>query len=290
MSMHIDWPEEIEASVDTLPDRAPGEYAAAGRRAVRRRRLAVSTLGLCAVALVGSIGWAALPDGSSAPADAPVASDPNGGSAQEDEPAGRFHRGGLVTFTRAGLDVRDGVEVVRRVDNPLGLKAPYDSIGLVLRHDGVITWMSLEASKPDGSPLVHEPWDPAQNADEISVAAESGWPTFDLWLAESVAVQTGQPTLRLAAMEEDGTLRAAEDGVRLLDQETNPHLPEYGGTGTLGVAMLRWREQTWFVLVARYGDRQDVIETFAARKAGGADDIESFLDFARDHFEEPGPA
>ena len=34
---------------------------------------------------------------------------------------------------------------------------------------------------------------------------------------------------------------------------------------------------------------QDAIGTFAASKAGGADDIESFLDFARDHFDEGGP-
>jgi hypothetical protein len=120
-------------------------------------------------------------------------------------------------------------------------------------------------------------------------AAESGWPTFDLWLAADVALQKGQPGLTLATLADDGTLSPGEDGVQILDQQPDPDLPDYVNDSAIasGVAMLRWRGETWFVLVARYDD-QDAVTTVAASKAAGANDIESFLDFARDRVDEGG--
>jgi len=146
----------------------------------------------------------------------------------------------------------------------------------VVEHAGTTTWMLLETG-PRGGGGSYE--------DEV----DSGWPTFDLWLADSVALQKGQPGLRLATLAEDGTLSPGEDGVQILDQLPNPDIPEYVDESATasGVAMLRWRGETWFVLAVRYDD-QDAITTVAASKAPGADDIESFLDFMRDHVDEGG--
>ena len=78
MSTQIDWREEIDSSVKHLPDRSPAEYVAAGRRAVRRRRVAAGVAGLTAVVMVGGIGWAVTR------ADAPVAGDPAAPSSSKD--------------------------------------------------------------------------------------------------------------------------------------------------------------------------------------------------------------
>ena len=45
-----------------------------------------------------------------------------------------FPYAGLVNYSTEGLVVREGVEVVRRVENPMGLKSPESSIGLVVEH------------------------------------------------------------------------------------------------------------------------------------------------------------
>ena len=197
-------------------------------------------------------------------------------SAPMSEVEEQFPHGGLVKYTTKGLKVREGVEVVRRVDNPMGLESPKSSVGLVVEHAGTTTWMLLETG-PRGGGGSYE--------DEV----DSGWPTFDLWLADSVALQKGQPGLRLATLAEHGTLSPGEDGVQILDQLPNPDIPEYVDESATasGVAMLRWRGETWFVLAVRYDD-QDAITTVAASKAPGADDIESFLDFMRDHVDEGG--
>ena len=197
-------------------------------------------------------------------------------SAPQSELDEKFPQAGLVNYTTNRLVVRKGAEIVRRVDNPMGLESPKSSVGLVVEHAGTTTWMLLETG-PRGGGGSYE--------DEV----DSGWPTFDLWLADSVALQKGQPGLRLATLAEDGTLSPGEDGVQILDQLPNPAIPEYVDESATasGVAMLRWRGETWFVLAVRYDD-QDAITTVAASKAPGADDIESFLDFMRDHVDEGG--
>ena len=194
-------------------------------------------------------------------------------AAESDE---QFPYAGLVRYSTKGLVLNDDVEVVRRIENPLGLQSPKSSIGLVVEHAGATTWMLLTASHSGGS---------GSTEDE----AQSGWPTFDLWLADNVALQTGRPRLALATLAEDGTLKPSEDGVQILEQEANPDLPDYVSDSATasGVAMLQWRGETWFVLAARY-DGHDAVTTFAASKTGGADDIESFLDFARERADEGG--
>jgi hypothetical protein len=379
VSTDVDWRTEIDSSVEHLPDRPPAEYVAAGRRAVRRRRLVAAVVGGLTAVVVG-VGWAATSGGPAHRSGPPIANDSQpsrssgteesrtdlpwdprgaparvssdnelqiregaivherrddlypgkdtdsvaldltykgkrwwvalewgeGGATTSQSPAGeyqnsfddfvadatagggmtsvpedkneeRYPYAGIVNFTSTdGLVVRDGAEVVRRVDDPLGREPEGSSVGLVVEYAGKTTWMLLDTSHGGGSGTTED-------------AAESGWPTFDLWLADDVALQNGGHRLTLATFADDGTLRPGEDGVQILDQQANPDLPAYvGDTATAsGVAMLRWRGETWFVLAVRF-PHEDVITTAAASKADGADDIGSFIDVARDRADEGG--
>ena len=188
----------------------------------------------------------------------------------------KFPYAGLVNYSTKGLVVRDGAEVVRRVDDPLGKEPQGSSVALVVEHAGRTTWMLLEASR-NGSGGTTE------------AEAESGWPTFDLWLADNVALQNGAQRLTLVTFAEDGTLVPGEDGVQILDQQADPDLDAYTDKTTTasGVAMLRWRGEVWFVLAVRF-PQEDAITTVAASKADGATDIASFIDVARDRADEGG--
>lgn len=281
--MSIDWQHEIDTAVERLPDRAPGDYVAAGQRAVRRRRLVGGVAALTAVVAIGGAGWALSPGDPVTGADAPIASDRSAGDTEggapspSDSAGDEFPFDGLVGYAPGGrLTVRDGAEVVRRVDNPRGVRAPRTSVGLVVEYAGETTWMSLESRPGSGGGTTEK-------------AAHSGWPTFDLWLAADVAFQDRRPGLVLARLDADGTMAPAEEGVEILDQQADPDVPEFDDASATasGVAMLRWQDMTWFVLTALYGDEQTT-STFEAGKAGGAASIEEFLDFARDRYEEGG--
>ena len=182
----------------------------------------------------------------------------------------------LATLTPDGLELRDGVTVLRRVDNPLRLEAPETSVGLVLEHDGTTTWMLATAAPDSGTGTSEE-------------AARSGWPSFDMWLAEQVALQSGEPGLRLVAMDADGTLAAREPGVEVLEHVADPHVPEYvrGSTTASAAAKLTWRGDTWFVLVVRDGGEESVT-TFAAAKTDGAETVAEFVEFARGRADDGG--
>ena len=178
--------------------------------------------------------------------------------------------GGLATWHGGNLEAGPGVSVVRQVDDPV---PGDDSLGLVLRSEGRTTW-ALFTQGGDASV-----WEPE---------AESGWLTFDQWLADQVALQTGGPRLRLVELGADGTVSAAAPGVEILDQRANPELPAYGtGEVPSALALVTWQGERWFVLVMRF-DGPDGVTTFAARKADGAQTLDDFIAFAADRADEGG--
>lgn len=376
MTTQIDWQGALERAIEPIPDRATGEYVAAGHRAARRRRTTVAVAGLASAVVLGGVAWAVVPGGGPArtestvasqgpsptateapdaqlsegpwPADAPpvraipgiglqirpgsvvherrddlysgkdtesaaldvtyaqrrwwvvIEWNDSGSNVQSADPesAGgtfasyvaeavgdggmfqmpadpvqdQFPLAGLAAWSSDGLELRDGVTLVRRVDDPHGLEPPATSLGLVLEHRGTTTWVSAIR---EGSGTSISSMD----------AADSGWLTFDQWLAEEVALQAGEPGLRLVTMDEGGDLRAHEPGVEIvdtLDTLGEPDLADYVGRSAAAsaVAELTWRGATWFVLVVR--DRgQDHLTTVAADKAGGVASIDEFLDHMR---------
>lgn len=181
----------------------------------------------------------------------------------------------LVNWSSGGEpELRPGATVVRAVQDPVETKK--DSIALAVRHEGEVTWMLLMRNR-NGYGASGEK------------AAESGWPTFDLWVSEQVALQTGGTGLRLVELDVDGTLSTSMPDVEVLDQRADPDLPAYGtdAATTSAVALVSWRGERWFVLALVHPD-QDVVNTFAASKADGAETIDDFLAFATARADEGG--
>lgn len=179
--------------------------------------------------------------------------------------------GGLVTWRGGELDPAPGVEVVERVENPV----PGDeSLGLVLRSEGQTTWMLLSQGGLAAS------W---------TLEPDSGWATFDQWIADQVAVQTGSPGVRLVRLADDGTITATAPSVEVLDQRADPDLAGYGTDEDRpsAVAMLDWAGERWFVLAVG-SSNQVAVTTVAASKAPGVETLDEFIAFMADKADEGG--
>jgi hypothetical protein len=180
----------------------------------------------------------------------------------------------LVNWSGGEPELRPGATLVRAVQDPIETKK--DSIALAVRHEGEVTWMILMRNR-NGWGASHE------------TAARSGWPTFDLWISEQVALQTGETGLRLVELDVDGTVSPALPDVEVLDQRADPDLAAYGtdAATTSAVALVDWRDERWFVLALIHPD-QDTVITFAASKADGAETLDDFLAFAAARSDEGG--
>jgi hypothetical protein len=180
--------------------------------------------------------------------------------------------GGLATWHGGNLEAAPGVSVVRQVEDPV---PGDDSLGLVLRSEGRTTWALFTQGG---------------NASTWELETDSGWLTFDQWLADQVAVQTGSPGVRLVELAADGTVSAAAPSVEVLDQQADPDLPAYGtdSARTSAVALLDWQGERWFVLAVRFPRQEVAVTTVAASKAGGAETLEQFVAFVADQADEGG--
>ncbi|GAA5107365.1 hypothetical protein GCM10023339_05300 [Alloalcanivorax gelatiniphagus] len=182
--------------------------------------------------------------------------------------------GGLVKWTGGEPVPTRGVTVLRQVPDPV--PTAQDSLGLVLERDGVTTWMLLTLEQNGGGAS----WSEEQ---------DSGWLTFDQWLEDQVALQAGEPGIRLVELGEGSSLAAARPDVEVLERRADPMLPAYGtdGDSPSAVALVEWGGVRWFVLVVRFaGD--DAVTTVAASKAGGARTLDEFVAFMADRADEGG--
>ena len=195
-----------------------------------------------------------------------VASTAGGGMTSGPVTGGEYRYGDLVNWSGGEPELRPGATVVQKVDDPI--ESERDSIGLAVRFEGEVTWLVLMRMRHG--------WGASSEK-----AAESGWPTFDLWLAEQAALQAGEPGLRLVEMDADGTVSPALPGVEVLDQQADPDLAAYGTAAATAstVALVDWRDERWFVLALLHPE-QDTVITFAAAKTDGAETIDEFIDFA----------
>jgi hypothetical protein len=178
---------------------------------------------------------------------------------------------GLVQWAGGEPTTRAGVTVVREVPDPL--PTAKDSLGLVLERDGQTTWV-LIALQEGGSSAS---W---------TKESDSGWSTFDQWLADQVAIQGGGPGVRLVALGADGALSAARPGVEVLEQQADPEVPAYGteARGAVSaVGLVEWQGERWFVLVV-----DDSVTAVAVDKAGGAGTLDEFVAFMAGKADEGG--
>ncbi|MDR7251968.1 hypothetical protein J2X46_000944 [Nocardioides sp. BE266] len=177
---------------------------------------------------------------------------------------------GLVTWRGGKLETAPRVTVVRQVPDPV---PGDDSLGLVLQSAEGTTWMLLTQGGDAAS------W---------SLDTDSGWLTFDQWLADQVALQSGNPGLDLVDLAEDGTVTASAPGVVVLDQRADPDLERYGtGKHPSAVALLEWQGERWFVLAVGFPEGASVT-TVAEAKAGGADTLDEFVAFMADRADQGG--
>lgn len=176
--------------------------------------------------------------------------------------------GGLVQWDGGEVRTRDGVTVVRTVEQPV---ADGPSVGLVLRSGGELTWM-LVTDGGAGSTWTQE--------------SGSGWNTFDEWLADQVALADGGRAPEPVRLDGDGSVVAARAGVEVLDQQADPDLRAYG-TEAAGaesaVARIAWKDEEWFVLLI-----DGSVTTVGVDKARGAQTLDDFVAFMADQADEGG--
>jgi hypothetical protein len=261
--------EEIERSIGTEPDHRPiDELVATGHRRLRRRRVLTATAALAMVAAVGTT-YAATQAGEPVGDGPQVATEPTPSDPADED---SLDAGVPAALGADGLRLAPGAEVIRRVENPLGLEPPGTSLGLVVEYRGRTTWLLLDWQRNGGGALYDE--------------AGRTFPTFDLWLEDAVAMQNGEPTLALVEFRPDGSLRPAEDGVRVLDQQQDPAMPDSfaGPNATTAVAHVTWRGESWFVLARQLPGSDPEYFPTAGSIVGDPETIAAFLDVARDRY------
>ncbi|MGL5809066.1 MAG: hypothetical protein ACRCYQ_03885 [Nocardioides sp.] len=263
---------ELRESIDHAfgsepPHRDLDGLLAAGHRRIRRRRIARLSAGLAVVAVIGA-GYQTVSHPRNPSAPVPVAGSAGLGA----HAAERWEKDELLRYGKAGeLQVNPKLTIRKRVPNPLGLAAPEYSDGLVLVDDsGRETWVLAQADA-GGFGL---------NNSTPGVRL----PSFDYWLADTVALYQETPTLALVKYGRDGEL-LPRPGVEILQQTATPKLPAdwVGDSKNWTVAEVTFEGRRWWVLARfspqlRPGFRYDYTP-YAASVVG--DTLEEFLDHLR---------
>jgi len=250
-----------------------------GHRAVRRRRLALAGLAAgCCLAAAG-VAWSVVdsPGASSGrdvtvqPTQAPsatespaVAGDPPVEYVDADHPG---LGGADVAYDDGVLLVREGVEILEQVANPLDRRPPRTSLGLALAVDGAQQW-ALVAGSPSGSTV-------------STVPARQSFPDLQTWLDDQVALDRGEPTLALVSFGTGAEL-VAEPGVEIVQQQPSPQVgAEFAGPDAVhtAVAEVRWQGERWFVLARELPGSAP--EYFPTAASVSAPTLAGFLEFAR---------
>ncbi len=284
MTDHTDLAVRISSAIgEGPPEPDLDRLLAAGRRAHARRRL---LQGSATLALVLALGGGTLamvgPGGGSASPAPPVATEPappddarSEPAVPEDDPSETAstptpYPDQLATLGNDGLQVRKGVVVVKRAENPMQVSPPNQSLALVVERDGIRYWMLLEESPQGGSSSVER--------------AGDSYSTFDLWLDQAVALRQGRPALALVAFERGEKLAPAEDGVAIVEQRTSPPLPpDLEPSQRSAVAEVTWRGVQWFVLATQAPGAAPQYLPVEASVAGQTT-IDGYLDWAWERY------
>lgn len=264
--------DEIERSFGDGPAHRPvDDRLQAGRRAVRRRRATTAVAALAVVAVVGASY--SVVEGVGGDGAGSVASQGEAGEDPNDE---MFMEGQLATYDAGEIVIRPGVQVVRKVENPLGFTPPDTSVGLVLEYRGETTWMLMDWST-DGR---------TAGGGATSEVAGRDFSAFDLWLDHQVRFyKSNGRGLELVAFDGSGALTASEPGVDVLEQRAEPAMPRSFAAPReeTAVARVTWNGDPWFVLARRLPGYEQHAEYFPTESvvADGATTIDEFLAWAR---------
>jgi len=294
----MDLSEELDRAIGDGPPLPPPESLLPhGRRALARRRAAVTAGALAVVAVVaaGAAGATALredPAAGPAPAARPtVAGDgPTTPSAPTADPPSRAEirrvlSSDPVAFTDGHLAVRPGATVVERLDNPYHLAAPRTSVAVAVEVDGATYWFVLVV-EGDGSSNGASAYSGDLRKDfqrwvaDHAGLADSTDPESDRW--------AGIPGLELVRFAGPGGDRLEPvGGVRLVRQVARPDLgPAWAGPEARSAAAEVVKDGERYYVLARAMDGKP--QYIAVTEADGGPTLEAFLDLARDRYAEGG--
>src|SRR5262245_17103288 len=128
MTTDLEWRELIDRSFGDGPDQPPiGDRLAAGRRAVRRRRIVASAAIVAFGVAAGGATWAAMPSVTERPL--PAADLP---APQQDDSLPAETGDGPVTRPESGWQVAPEWTVVKRIPSPMGYELPKQSVAFEL--------------------------------------------------------------------------------------------------------------------------------------------------------------
>ncbi|WP_340540798.1 hypothetical protein [Nocardioides sp. GXZ039] len=237
--------DRIDTAIGDGPALTPvDQHLRSGQRALRRRRIASAAVGGLAVAAVAVTGVAitsGMGDGKDSPQTVAPATQPSADGSESDSPAPtppapeQPANGDDVGLSSDGtLLVRDGVEVIEQINNPLGAQPPEYSMGVSYRTHGKELWTLLETG-PDGSSASTDP-------------ARKAFATLDLWVDDQVAVQIGEGGLKLVRFAKDGSL-VPLDGVEILEQRSGVMIPDYTDPdGSTVAALVTFEGNRWWIM------------------------------------------
>jgi hypothetical protein len=232
----------------------------AGRRALRRRRVASGVAGLAVAAVLGTSGYAVSagsatdPDrlaGAPAPSATPSASeatdDPSTGPTEAPWP-----RGELIRYVDGELEVRTGVVVHEHLRNPYDFEPPSLSDALDVTWRGQRQWLMIEKRPmPLGTTV-------------SSSTPSDGWPSFAAYVADQVDANGGNGSPDTFRLDDRGRVVPIA-GTRVFNRTDDPQLgPEFAppdATTGAAVVSVPGQEGSWFVVWRVIDGTLDVIAT-----------------------------
>lgn len=253
--------ERLDRSFGEGPPLPPvGAHVMAGRRALRRRRVASGAAGL-ATAAVLLTGWYVVAPGSTTgssrlagdptPAATPSASEPADGPTTEPA-ATPWPRGELIRYVEGELEVRPGVVVHEHIRNPYDFEPPSLSDALDVTWRGERQWLMIE-KRPRPSGISSSSSDPS-----------NGWASFADYVADQVDVNAGSGWPETFQLDGRGQV-VPTAGTRVVDRTDDPQLgPDFAPSGaTTGAAVVSvaGEEGTYFVVWRVIDGTLDVITT-----------------------------
>ena len=271
---------ELERTLSAPPGEPPhrdldGLLADAHTR-LRRRRL--RSAGVVAVlALVVGVGAVALvspgPDASRS-----IATDPSGGpsSAPGVVPDSGLAPGESAGYVDGRLQIREGVEVLDRVDNPFAYAAPSASVALRLLADGEEVWTYAVWS--DSGDALATATTRTDDPDDVQQA------TFHGWVEVQQLIQGDAGELVQLVEGVDGPTLAARIGATIVEQRAGVELGEEftpDGWTAYAAVVDDDRGERWYVIVRSTREPPEThFFPVRARKVE-ADTLDEFLTYAR---------
>jgi hypothetical protein len=255
MSMTERLREELEESFAGEPAHRPVEQRiAAGHRALRRRRVATAAVACGVVAVLGAT-WAVGASGPERDAGRIIATEPSDPSGSA-TPGAPWEDDIPVRYVEGELQIRPGVVVHERIDNPYDYRSPRTSVALDLTYEKQRQWLIAETG--------------ANGFGYSSSVPSDGWASFRAWVDDQVAAAVGEPGAANGGWPETMRLVGTGDvvptsGTEVLQRTDEPRLgtafAPAGATTGAAVVRVRATDKSYFVVWRVIDGKLDVITT-----------------------------